>query len=70
MEVRSLVLSLMVMLTGCFMGKAQDMLVTTKVSQRASVTQRIGTTDVTVVYSSPVALHVSFQQIDSRAIVS
>ncbi len=34
---------------------AQDMLVATKVSQRASVTQRIGTTDVTVVYHSPLA---------------
>jgi len=32
---------------------AQDMLVATKVSQRASVTQRIGTTDVTIVYHSP-----------------
>ena len=35
--------------------KAQDMLVATKVSQRASVTQRIGTTDVTLVYHSPLA---------------
>ncbi|MEM9648417.1 MAG: DUF2911 domain-containing protein [Bacteroidota bacterium] len=34
---------------------AQDMLVATKVSQRASITQRIGTTDVTVVYHSPSA---------------
>lgn len=34
---------------------AQDMLVATKVSQRASITQRIGTTDVTVVYHSPLA---------------
>ena len=34
---------------------AQDMIVETKVSQRASVTQRIGTTDVTVVYHSPLA---------------
>ncbi len=34
---------------------AQDMLVATKVSQRASVTQRIGTTDITVVYHSPSA---------------
>ncbi len=35
--------------------QAQDMLVATKVSQRASITQRIGTTDVTVVYHSPYA---------------
>ena len=34
---------------------AQDMLVATKVSQKASVMQRIGTTDVTVTYSSPLA---------------
>ncbi|MEX0289360.1 MAG: DUF2911 domain-containing protein [Flavobacteriaceae bacterium] len=34
---------------------AQDMLVSTKVSQKASVMQRIGTTDVTVSYSSPLA---------------
>lgn len=32
---------------------AQDMLTMTKLSQRASVVQRIGTTDVTVVYHSP-----------------
>lgn len=34
---------------------AQDMVGTTRVSQRASVIQRIGTTDVTVVYHSPLA---------------
>lgn len=42
-------------LTGVLASKAQDMLVATKVSQRASITQRIGTTDVTVVYHSPSA---------------
>ncbi|WP_422080193.1 DUF2911 domain-containing protein [Ulvibacterium sp.] len=36
-------------------ANAQDMLVATKVSQRATITQRIGTTDVTVVYHSPLA---------------
>lgn len=35
---------------------AQDMLVPTKVSQYASVTQRIGTTDITIVYHSPLAI--------------
>lgn len=35
--------------------QAQDMLVATKVSPKASITQRIGTTDVTVVYHSPFA---------------
>ncbi len=34
---------------------AQDMLSSTKLSQRASITQRIGTTDVTIVYHSPLA---------------
>ncbi len=38
-----------------YYSEAQDMLVTTKVSPKASVTQRIGTTDVTVVYHSPSA---------------
>lgn len=36
---------------------AQDMLVNTKVSQKASVMQRIGTTDVTIDYHSPLANH-------------
>ncbi|RKN81135.1 DUF2911 domain-containing protein [Ulvibacterium marinum] len=40
---------------GLLGANAQDMLVATKVSQRASITQRIGTTDVTVVYHSPLA---------------
>ena len=34
---------------------AQDMLVATKLSQKATAMQRIGTTDVTVVYHSPLA---------------
>lgn len=34
---------------------AQDMLSSTKLSQRASIIQRIGTTDVTIVYHSPLA---------------
>ncbi|MGX1930115.1 DUF2911 domain-containing protein [Flagellimonas sp. 2504JD4-2] len=38
-----------------FTLSAQDMLVATKVSPKASVMQRIGTTDVTVVYHSPSA---------------
>lgn len=32
---------------------AQDMSPSTKVSQRASITQRVGTTDITIVYHSP-----------------
>lgn len=44
-----------VALIGCFALNAQDMLVSTKVSPKASVMQRIGTTDVTVVYHSPSA---------------
>lgn len=46
---------LFILISGLYVAKAQDMLVATKVSQRASVTQRIGTTDVTVVYHSPLA---------------
>lgn len=37
----------------CIPALAQDMVSSTRVSQRASVIQRIGTTDVTVVYHSP-----------------
>ncbi len=44
-----------IVLIGCFDLSAQDMLVSTKVSQKASVMQRIGTTDVTVIYHSPSA---------------
>lgn len=44
-----------ILLLGAQPVPAQDMLVATKVSQRASITQRIGTTDVTVVYHSPLA---------------
>ena len=55
MKLKLTVLNLCMILTGCFMGMAQDMLVATKVSPRASVMQRIGTTDVTVVYNSPSA---------------
>lgn len=55
MKKRVLSLSLFLSIMGCLMVDAQDMLVATKVSQRASVTQRIGTTDVTVVYHSPSA---------------
>ncbi len=40
---------------GLLGANAQDMLVATKVSQRASITQRIGITDITVVYHSPLA---------------
>lgn len=46
---------IIILLLGVHSILAQDMLVATKVSQRASVTQRIGTTDVTVVYHSPLA---------------
>ena len=49
------VLWVSMLLTGFFTTQAQDMLVATKVSPRASVTQRIGTTDVTIVYHSPAA---------------
>lgn len=38
-----------------FQLSAQDMLSSTKLSQRASIIQRIGTTDVTIVYHSPLA---------------
>ena len=55
MKLRHIRLALSFSVLGCFMGMGQDMLVATKVSPRASVTQRIGTTDVTVVYSSPSA---------------
>ncbi len=36
-------------------GEAQDMVSTTKVSQKSTVIQTIGTTDITVVYHSPLA---------------
>ena len=49
-----LMTSCLLLATG-YMSFAQDMLVATKVSPRASVTQRIGTTDVTLVYHSPSA---------------
>nr|WP_299382290.1 DUF2911 domain-containing protein [Allomuricauda sp.] len=55
MTLRFKLCCLCVALTGIFGSMAQDMLVATKVSQRASITQRIGTTDVTVVYHSPSA---------------
>lgn len=45
----------LILVSGLHDVNAQDMLVATKVSQRASITQRIGTTDVTVVYHSPLA---------------
>jgi DUF2911 family protein len=51
----SLIGLIIILLLGVHSILAQDMLVVTKVSQRASVTQRIGTTDVTVVYHSPLA---------------
>ena len=55
MKLRLKLFSLCFVLTGVSMSNAQDMLVATKVSQRASITQRIGITDVTVVYHSPSA---------------
>ncbi|MEZ4810906.1 MAG: DUF2911 domain-containing protein [Allomuricauda sp.] len=55
MKPKFVLLNLCLTVVGCFVGLSQDMLVATKVSPRASVTQRIGTTDVTVVYNSPSA---------------
>ncbi len=55
MKKNILIYALFILVLGIYGAKAQDMLVATKVSQRASVTQRIGTTDVTVVYHSPLA---------------
>ncbi|TMU56554.1 DUF2911 domain-containing protein [Flagellimonas algicola] len=55
MESKFKLFCLCFVLTGILTSEAQDMLVATKVSQRASITQRIGTTDVTVVYHSPSA---------------
>lgn len=55
MKMKFRIVSTVLFLMGCLMGTAQDMLVATKVSPRASVEQRIGTTDVTVVYHSPSA---------------
>lgn len=55
MNLRFLVIALNFVVISCHMALAQDMLVATKVSQRASVMQRIGTTDVTVTYNSPAA---------------
>ncbi|WP_420399716.1 DUF2911 domain-containing protein [Flagellimonas sp.] len=55
MKLKLKLFSLCFALTGVWISHAQDMLVATKVSQRASITQRIGTTDVTVVYHSPYA---------------
>lgn len=55
MKLKSLLLGICFILAGHAITQAQDMLVATKVSPRASVTQRIGTTDVTVVYHSPSA---------------
>ncbi|WP_431121075.1 DUF2911 domain-containing protein [Flagellimonas flava] len=55
MKLKLKLFSLCFALTGVLISSAQDMLVATKVSQRASITQRIGTTDVTVVYHSPSA---------------
>ncbi len=55
MKMKLILLGICFSLTGIFRVQAQDMLVATKVSPRASVTQRIGTTDITVVYHSPSA---------------
>ncbi len=53
MKKNCLALIVCILILGFSPVEAQDMLVATKVSQRASVEQRIGTTDVTVVYHSP-----------------
>ena len=54
---KNTIFSLAIIWLGMHCCNAQDMLVATKLSQRASITQRIGTTDVTVVYHSPSAKH-------------
>jgi tetratricopeptide (TPR) repeat protein len=51
----SLISFIIILLLGVCPILAQDMLVATKVSQRSSTIQRIGTTDVTIVYHSPLA---------------
>jgi tetratricopeptide (TPR) repeat protein len=55
MKKNILLCAICILIAGLTRTSAQDMLVATKVSQRASVIQRIGTTDVTVVYHSPLA---------------
>ena len=54
-KLKFIILSLSLCIIGSLSTVAQDMLVATKVSPKASVMQRIGTTDITVVYSSPSA---------------
>jgi len=55
MKKEFLISVLFILSFGISTATAQDMLVATKVSQKATVMQRIGTTDVTVVYHSPLA---------------
>ncbi|MCL6265912.1 DUF2911 domain-containing protein [Flagellimonas myxillae] len=55
MKTKSYILTIIFTLALVVAGQAQDMLVATKVSPKSSITQRIGTTDVTVDYHSPSA---------------
>ena len=55
MKLKITTINLVFLVLGCFSCFPQDMLVSTKLSPKASVTQRIGTTDVTIEYHSPSA---------------